>query len=56
MLKKLLGSRFRILVALVLLAPCIFISVPAIIAYRAERQLKEASGWVSHTLEVERRV
>ena len=39
-----------------LLAPCLLICIPAIVAYRAERQLGEAFHWVSHTLEVQRQL
>ena len=37
-----------------LVIPCLLVSVPAVIAYRGERQLGIAFHWVSHTLEVQR--
>ncbi len=34
--------------------PCILVAVPAVIAYRAERELSASFGWVTHTREVQR--
>ena len=39
-----------------LLVPCVLIVVPAIIVYRAERQLATSFRWVEHTLKVEQQL
>jgi CHASE3 domain sensor protein len=39
-----------------LLVPCLLISIPAILAYQAERRLSDSFHWVSHTLEVQRQL
>ena len=46
----------RRLILIGLLVPCLSIVVPAVIVYRAERQLARSFHWVEHTLKVERQL
>jgi CHASE3 domain sensor protein len=43
----------RRLILVGLLVPCLLVSIPAILAYRAQQQLFDSFRWVSHTLEVQ---
>src|SRR5256885_2146657 len=56
MLEPATFRRSRALIMLALLVPCLLITLVAIIAYRAERQLAESFQWVEHTIRVERGV
>ena len=56
MTQKLLSRSNKLLITLGLVLPLGFIVIPAILAYRAEREVKDSFRWVTHTLEVERAV
>ena len=47
------SKRNRRLIIIGLLVPCLLISIPAVLAYRAQQQLFDSFHWVSHTMEVQ---
>lgn len=47
------SKQARRLILLALVVPCLLVSVPAIVGFRAERQLADSVHWVSHTIEVQ---
>lgn len=47
-------SKARSLLAIGLIVPCLLITIPAVIAYRAQKQLAGSFERVSHTIEVQR--
>lgn len=47
------SKKARLLILLALAVPCLLISIPATIAYLAQRELTDCFHWVSHTREVE---
>lgn len=49
-------KRARKLVLLGLLVPCLLISIPAFLAFRAQRQVEESVRWVTHTLNVQNKL
>ena len=56
MIPKFLSRPSNILVAAGVLLPLVLIGIPAVLAHRAERDVKKSFQWVTHTLEVERAV
>jgi CHASE3 domain sensor protein len=42
------------LILLGLVVPCLLLSIPAVVAFRAQRELGESFRWVAHTIEVQR--
>ncbi len=56
MIPKVLSKPTRILIVAGLLVPVLLIGLPAVIAYRAEKEVKSSFLWVTHTLEVERAI
>jgi methyl-accepting chemotaxis protein len=56
MVPKLLSRSSRTTIAIGLLVPILLVGIPALLAFRVERQLKHAFEMVTHTLAVERAV
>ena len=56
MIPKILSKATRVLIGVGLLVPVLLIGIPAIVAYRAEKEVKSSFTWVTHTLEVERSI
>lgn len=56
MIPKVLSRRNNVLVTLGLVLPLVLIGIPALLAHRAESDVKKSFHWVTHTLEVERSV
>lgn len=50
---SLASKRARRLIGLGLLVPCLLVCIPALFAFRAQRQLHESLRWVEHTIEVQ---
>jgi CHASE3 domain sensor protein len=53
MLETLLSPNARRLIILGLIVPCLLISIPAVLVYRTESQLRDSFHWVSHTIQVQ---
>ena len=49
-------GRTNRLVVLGLIIPCLLISIPPVVTYRAQYQLADSFRWVSHTIEVQRQI
>ena len=56
MRQKLLSRSNRFLVNLGLVLPLVLVGIPAVLAFRAEGEVKDSFRWVTHTLEVERSI
>ena len=56
MTRKLLSRSNRFLITAGLILPLVLVGIPAVLAYRAEGEVKDSFRWVTHTLEVERAV
>jgi CHASE3 domain sensor protein len=56
MIAKILDRFSSVLIAVGVVLPIFLIGIPALLAHRAERDVKKSFSWVTHTLEVERAV
>jgi CHASE3 domain sensor protein len=53
MIQQLLFRHSRVVLAIALVVPVVLIGIPAVMAVRAETEVKNSFRWVTHTLEVE---
>ena len=56
MVPKHLSKKTRIAIGVGVVLPLLLVGIPAVVSYRAEKEVKRSFHWVTHTLEVQRAI